>query len=59
MNAAERNNFTGSLQRQIGLLTGLTNINMGRWMNLVDYFDCLFISCFTNHILSVFDSHHK
>ena len=59
LNATDNNDFTGSLSSKIGLPTGLSNINLGRWMYLVDHFDCLKVSCVTNHILSGFDSHHK
>ena len=59
INIADNNDFTRSLPSEIGLLAGLTYLRLGKWMYLVDHFDCLKVSCCTNYILSEVDSHHK
>ena len=57
LNPTVNNNFTGSLPSEIGLLTEIAYLAFGKWKYLVDYLDCLSISCFANHILSAVESH--
>ena len=57
--APDGNEFNGSLPSEIGLLTGLSNLDLGKWKYLVDHLDCVKVFCIANHNLSGFDSHHK
>ena len=59
MNAAGHNGFTGTIPSEIGLLTGLWFLSLGKWNYIVDHFDCLKLFCVVNYILSIFESHYK
>ena len=59
MNVTDSNGFTGSLPSKIGLLTEITYLRLCKWKYFVGNLSCLKVSCFTNYILIVFDSHHK
>ena len=59
INSAGYNVFNGSFPSELGLLTELTYLSLGKWKYLVDHLDCLRVSCITNHNLGVFESHYK
>ena len=52
MNVAGYNSFTGLLPSEIGLLSGLFGLNLGKLKYFVDPLDLLSISCDANHHLS-------
>ena len=56
---AASNAFTGSLLSEIGLLTGLSYLHLGKWKYLVGQLDCLSVACIANHHLSTFESEYK
>ena len=57
MNGSVNNDFNESLPSEIGMLTGLHYLSLGKWKKLVDHMGCLWVSCVSFHNLRAFDSH--
>ena len=54
MNVLDNAAFTGSLPSEIGLLTELVDLTLGKWKYLVDHLHCFSTSCVANHDFRLF-----